>query len=92
MSLRRPRSMYCSPGERDAIQERAAAAGQPVSRFVMERALSGEEAGRAAALTVEERAELHDGVRRLVALAGVLRSAAGDGGDMHLPAGAEERE
>ena len=84
MSRKRPRSVYCSPGEYAAIQERAAAAGRPVSRFVLERALKG--GGTAVALTEEERAELHDGVRRLVAFADLLRGAAPESGGPGAPA------
>ncbi len=63
--------MYCSPQERDAIQERAANAGKSTSGFVLDLALEDGADGHADALTEEERAELRDGVRRLAALLGV---------------------
>lgn len=78
---KRPRSVYCSPEERDAIGARAAAAGMTVSSFVLERGLAGGGAGGAAAgLTAEERAELHEGVRRLIGFAGMVRDAAAEDG------------
>ncbi len=86
MSRKRPRSVYCSPGEYAAIQERAAAAGKPVSRFVLERALKGLGTAPAVALTEEERAELHDGVRRLVAFVDLLRGAGPESGGPGAPA------
>ena len=87
MNRKRPRSVYCSPGEHAAIQERAAAAGKPVSRFLLERAQEEPGSGPAAALTEEERAELHDGVRALVAFADLLRGAAPEGIGPGAPAG-----
>ena len=70
---KRPRSVYCSPEERDEIGARAAAAGMTVSSFVLERGLAGGGAGEAAAgLTAAERAELHAGVRRLIDFAGMI--------------------
>lgn len=71
MQHKRPRSVYCSPEERDAILKGAAAAGKSVSRFILDLALDGGDACRRGALTEEERAELRDGVRRLAALVGV---------------------
>lgn len=72
MQQRRPRSVYCSLKERDAIRQAASAAGKSVSAFVIGRALEdGEEEGGAAALTEEERAELREGVLRLAAVMGV---------------------
>ncbi len=80
MTGRRPHSIWCSPGERDAIGARAAAAGMTVSRFVMERALAKGGAGeRAATLTEAERDELHDGVRRLIGFVRLLEDAAEEG-------------
>ena len=70
MSVRRPRSVYCSPAERDAIRERAA--GSTVSGFVMARALEDD---GPAALTAEERAELHAGLPMLTGLVDALCEA-----------------
>ncbi len=80
-TAKRPRSVYCSPGERDALGERAAAAGVSVSSFVLERALGdGGGKGEAPRLSEAERAELHDGVRRLIGFADVIRGAVADEG------------
>lgn len=81
MTGKRPRSIYCSPGERDALGERAAAAGLSVSSFVLARGLAddGGEA-EASGLTEAERAELHDGIRWLVGLAAMLHDAMADDG------------
>ena len=93
MSRKRPRSVYCSPEEHAAIQERAASAGLPVSRFLLERALKDGGTAPAAALTEAERAELHDGIRVLAAFADLLCGAASGGGPGALPAdgGARDR-
>ena len=83
MSRKHPRSVYCSPEEQAAIRERAAAAGLPVSRFLLERAQQAREeagSGPAAALTEAERVELHDGIRVLAAFADLLCGAAPGGG------------
>ncbi len=88
---KRPRSVYCSPEERDAIGTRAAAAGMTVSSFVLERGLAdGVAGGTAAGLTAAERAELHAGVRRLIGLAGLVRDAAADDGASEERAAGEE--
>ena len=80
MQPQRPRSVYCSPEERDAIQERAADAGRSTAGFVLDLALEDGADGRADALTEEERAELRDGVRRLVALLGIPGSGEANAG------------
>ena len=94
MSRKRPRSVYCSPEEHAAIQERAAAAGLPVSRFLLERAREEAGSGPAAVLTEAERAELHDGIRVLAAFADLLLGAASGGGPGALPAddGTKDRD
>ena len=97
MNRKRPRSVYCSPEEHAAIRERAAAAGLPVSRFLLERAQQAREeagSGPAAALTEAERAELHDGIRMLAAFADLLLGAAPGGGPGALPAddGTKDRD
>lgn len=81
MTGRRPRSVWCSPEERDAIGARAAAAGLTVSRFVLERALAEDGSGGAAApLTEAERAELHEGVSQLIDIMRLLEGAVADEG------------
>lgn len=81
MTGKRPRSIYCSPGERDALGERAAAAGLSVSSFVLARGLAdvGSEE-EASGLTEAERTELHDGIRWLAGLADMLHDAMADDG------------
>ena len=79
MQQRRPRSVYCSLEEQDAIRQVASAAGKSVSAFVIGRALEDmEEEGGAVALTEEERAELREGVMRLAAVMGVPQPGAGE--------------
>ena len=88
---KRPRSVYCSPEERDAIGARAAAAGMTVSSFVLARGLASGGVGEAAAgLTAAERAELHEGVRRLIGFAGMVRDAAAVDGAREETAVGEE--
>ena len=80
MQQRRPRSVYCSLEEREAIRQAAAAAGKSVSAFVIGRALEhGEDEAGEEALTEDERAELRGGVRRLAAVMGVPQRGAGAG-------------
>lgn len=89
---KRPRSVYCSPEEHDAIGVRAAAAGMTVSSFVLERGLAGGGAkGASAGLTAAERAELHEGVRRLIGFAGMVRDAAAEDATREQTAAGEER-
>ena len=80
MQQKRPRSVYCSLDERDAIRQSAAAAGKSISAFVIGRALEdGKDESGEEALTEEERAELRDGVLRLAAVMGVPQPGAGAG-------------
>lgn len=79
--LKRARGVHCSPEQRDAIRERAAAAGSTVSRLVLDAALADRTGGRASALSAEELAELHRGFRTLVAFVGFLRDRTAEGGD-----------
>ena len=80
-ALKRPRGVSCSPEQRDAIRERAAAAGKTVSRLVLDAALADGTGGHAPALSAEELTELLRGFRTLVAFVRVLRDRATDSGD-----------
>lgn len=91
MQQKRPRNVYCSPGERAAILKAAAAAGKSVSSFVLDRALDGGDIGRAGRLTEEERAELRDGVGRLAGLVGLPPPGAERDGGAAAPAGEAEQ-
>lgn len=75
-ALKRPRGVSCSPAQRDAIRERAAAAGKTVSRLVLDAALADGTGGHATALSAEELTELLRGFRTLVAFVRVLRDRA----------------
>ena len=81
MIRKRPRGVYCSPDERAAIRERAAAAGKSVSRLVLDLAFAGDADPHASALTAEELVELLDGFRILVAFVRALKGQTTDGGD-----------
>lgn len=83
---KRQRSVYCKPVERKAIREKAAAAGKPVSRYLLDlwRADDAEHhgpGGHGVALTAAEQAELRDGVREVRAFAhALMRELPGSGG------------
>ena len=78
--LKRARGVYCSPEQRDAIRERAAAADKTVSRLFLDAALADRTDGRASALSAEELTELFRGFRTLVAFVRILRDRAAEGG------------
>ena len=61
MIVKRPRGVYCSMEEREAIRKRAAAAGKSVSRLFLDAVLADDADSRASALTAEEQAELLEG-------------------------------
>ena len=78
--LKRAHGVYCSPEQRDAIRERAAAADKTVSRLFLDAALADRTDGRASALSAEELTELLRGFRTLVAFVRILRDRAAEGG------------
>ena len=94
MTRKRARAIYCAPEERAAIRARAAAAGKPVSRLILDLAFAEAADRRGSALTAEEMGELLDGFRTLAAFVRTLkegamvggRSGTGHGG---VPVGAE---
>lgn len=86
MIRKRPRNLHCSKAARDAIRERAAAAGKTVSRLVLDAAVSGGQEDRVAGLTPGELAELCEGMRAVIAFVRASGerqgsiAACGDGG------------
>lgn len=102
MILKRARIVHCSEAERDAIRERAAAAGKTLSRFLLDPVAPGDREDGVAALTPAELVDLCEGLRALVAFlrapgggqglaaargGGVVRDVAADG----LPQGRRVR-
>lgn len=79
-ALKRPRGVSCGPEQRDAIRERAAAAGKTVSRLFLDAALADGTGGHATALSAEELTELLRGFRTLAAFVRILRDRAAEGG------------
>lgn len=79
--FKRARGVYCSPEQRDAIRERAAAADKTVSRLVLDAALADRTGDRASALSAEELTELLRGFQTLVAFVRLLRGRAETSGD-----------
>ena len=61
MRRKQPRNLHCSKAEREAIRERAAAAGKTVSRFLLDPVVSGDREDRVPGLTPGELAELCEG-------------------------------
>ena len=81
MTRKRSRAIYCAPEERAAIRARAAAAGKPVSRLILDLAFAEAADGRGSALTAEEMGELLDGFRTLAAFVRALNEGTTPGGD-----------
>ena len=81
---RRQRSLHCNPAEQAMIRERAAAAGQTVSRYVVELALADDPDRHPLVLTEEEQAALRDGVREVQAFVQALRRELPGGSGLSL--------
>lgn len=81
MTRKRSRAIYCTPEDRAAIRARAAAAGKPVSRLILDLAFAEAADRRGSALTAEEMGELLDGFRTLAAFVRALKegTTVGDG-------------
>ena len=71
--LRRQRSLHCTPAEQAMIRERAAEAGETVSRHVLDLALADDPDRHPLVLTEEEQRELLDGIREVGAFVLALR-------------------
>ncbi len=83
MIPKRPRNLHCSRAERDAIRERAAAAGKTVTRFLLDPVVSGDREDEVRGLTPRELAELCEGLRAVIAF---MRSRGGRQGGVVPPA------
>ena len=80
MIVKRPRGFYCTREERSAIGARAVAAGLSVSRLMLDLVHDDMVDGPVSGLTVEEMAELLDGLRVLAAYLRGLRDRTADAG------------
>ena len=80
MTRKRSRAIYCTPEEQAAIRARAAAAGKPVSRLILDCAFAEAADRRGSALTEEETGELLDGFRTLAAFVRTLKEGTTVGG------------
>ncbi len=85
MIVKRPRGFYCTREERSAIGARAAAAGLPVSRLVLDLVHADMADGPVSGLTAEEMAELLDGLRVVVAFVRGLPDRAEHAGALQPP-------
>lgn len=83
MIPKRPRNLHCGRAERDAIRERAAAAGKTVTRFLLDPVVSGDREDGVPGLTPRELAELCEGLRAVIAF---MRSRGGRQGGAVPPA------
>ncbi len=87
MIRKHPRGFYCTREERSAIRARAAASGLSVSRLVLDLVHDDMAEGPVSGLTVEDMAELLDGLRVLAAYVRGLRDrTAGAGSPRTVPA------
>ena len=85
MTGKRPRGFYCTREERAAIGARAAAAGLSVSRLVLDLVHEDMADGPVSGLTVEDVAELLDGLRVVGAFVRGLPDRAEDAGALQPP-------
>ena len=78
---KRQRSLYCNARDQKAIRAKAAAAGKPVSRYLVDLWRVDDPESHGIALTAAEQAELRDGVREVRAFAhALMRELPGAGG------------
>ena len=97
MTRKRSRAIYCTLAERAAIRARAAAAGKPVSRHILDLAFAEAAGSHGSTLTAEEMGELLDGFRALVVFVRALKEGTPVGGGSGtgrrggVPVGAETR-
>lgn len=75
--VKRQRSLHCTPAEQKMIREKAAEAGKPVSRHVLDLALADDPDRHPLVLTEEEQRELLDGMREVGALRRELTGGSG---------------
>ena len=82
--VRRQRSLHCTPAEQAMIREKAAEAGKPVSRHVLDLALADDPDRHPLVLTEAEQRELLDGMREVGAFVLALRRELPGGSGLSL--------
>ena len=83
-TLRRQRSLHCTPAEQAMIRERAEAADKTVTRHVLDLALGDDPDRHPLVLTKEEQQELRDGIRAVEAFVLALRRELPGGSGLSL--------
>ena len=77
---KRPRSLSLDPAERKTVRDAAAAAGKPISQYVLDLVAADDPGRHPVVLTPDEQVELRDGLREVRGFLGTAKAALGEGG------------
>ena len=76
---KRPRSLSLDPAERKTVRDAAAAAGKPISQYVLDLVAADDPDRHPVVLTPGEQEELRDGLRELREFLREAQAALGEG-------------
>lgn len=77
---KRPRSLSLDAAERKTVREAAAAAGKPISEYVLDLVAADDPDRHPVVLTPDEQEELRDGLREMRGFLREAKAALGEGG------------
>ena len=77
---KRPRSLSLDPAERKTVRDAAAAAGKPISQYVLDLVAADDPGRHPVVLTPDEQVELRDGLREVRGFLRGAKAALGEGG------------
>ena len=77
---KRPRSLSLDAAERKTVRDAAAAAGKPISEYVLDLVAADDPDRHPVVLTPDEQEELRDGLREVRGFLGTVKAALDEGG------------
>ena len=77
---KRPRSLSLDAAERKAVRDAAAAAGKPISQYVLDLVAADDPDRHPVVLTPDEQVELRDGLREVRGFLGTVKAALDESG------------
>ena len=77
---KRPRSLSLNAAERKTVRDAAAAAGKPISEYVLDLVAADDPGRHPVVLTPGEQVELRDGLREVRGFLRTAKAALGEGG------------
>ena len=77
---KRPRSLSLDAAERKTVRDAAAAAGKPISQYVLDLVAADDPDRHPVVLTPDEQVELRDGLREMRGFLGTVKAALGENG------------